>query len=515
MRVFHDIAIVTDDLRAVRHEPVGDLILHEVLRGEFEKVKLSLEPISLEDLSKVWTALTMPFRAAAAYHVSAVQIESRRQRGFPRRVGEPPPAGPRITVVPFRVPSIEQLSVHWLTDPPGTEKPFPFAAVGDTLILRGLNFVSPSTLVRIGRLEIRVTPIDDTRIEVDLPDAMLPGGVPIAPDRQLQPGPQTVEVLTGLTPLRSTVCPSNQAVFMLTPRVNTATPNLAVVPRTLTITGTRLFHEQRTGEAVIGRAVIPKELYTTASPTLITMALADSLVAFPVTARVSGVIAPFPVIASGSVLSMTIGADGPHAVRFPRQPVDVADAGVLLEAAIRSAASAGPAFKGTRVATATDDRLVIIPGRLQEPVSFALDAVSGPLKLDNAQSTTPQLYLSGELEPFPVMTADNPQISLTIGGTTRTITLGSRPLSLAEAAVRLETAIRTFVADFAFANARVVAADAQIALIPGAAGAVTFDKLAGVDESTVVELELFQDTAVRVRVNGAESLQALTVDLTV
>ena len=38
------------------------IILHEVLRGEFEKVKLSLEPISLEDLSKVWTALTMPFR---------------------------------------------------------------------------------------------------------------------------------------------------------------------------------------------------------------------------------------------------------------------------------------------------------------------------------------------------------------------------------------------------------------------------------------------------------------------
>jgi hypothetical protein len=514
MRVFHDVAIVTDDLRSVRHAPVGDQILHETLRGEFERVKLSLEPISLEDLSKVWTALTMPFRVAAAYHVSAVQIESRRQRGFPRRVGEPPPAGPRITVVPFKVPSIEQISVHWQSDPPGTEKPFPFAAVGDTLILRGLNFVSPSTLVRIGRLEIRVTPIDDTRLQVNLPDDTLPGGVGIAPVRRLQPGPQTVEVLTGLTPLRSTVFPSNQAVFMLTPLVTAATPNLGVVPRTLQITGTRLFHEHLTGEAVVGRAVIPKDLYTSASPTQITFALADSLVAFPVTSRVSGVVSPFPAIASGSILSLTIGADGPHAVRLPRPPADIADAAVLLEAAIRVADDGGPAFKGTRVAATTDDRLVIIPGRLQETVDFTLDAVSGALKLDAAQSTTPQLYLSGELEPFPVMTADNPQVNLTIGGTTRAIALGSRPLSLAETVAQLETAIRSFVADPAFAGARVVAADSQIALVPGAAGAVTFDQIAGVDQSTVGELELLQDTAVRVRVNGAESLQLLTVDLT-
>jgi hypothetical protein len=514
MRVFHDIAIVTDDVRAVRHEPVGDQILHEVLRGEFEKVKLSLEPISLEDLSKVWTALTMPFRVAAAYHVSAIQIESRRQRGFPRRVGEPPPAGPRVTVVPFKVPSIEQLSVHWLTNPPGVEKPFPFAAIGDTLILRGLNFVSPSTLVRIGRLEIGVTPVDDTRIELVVPDDMLPGGVPIDPERRLQPGPQTLEVLTGLTPLRSTVFPSNQAVFMLTPRVVTAVPNLAAVPRELTITGTRLFEPRLTGEAVVGRAVIPKELYTAATPTSITFALADSLVAFPVASRVSGPLAPLPVIASGSVLSLTIGTDGAHAVRFPRQPVDVPDAAALLEAAIRAAAGAGPAFKGSRVAATSDARLVIIPGRLQESVNFAADAVSTALKLDAPQSSTPQLYLSGELEPFPVMTADNPRLNLTIGGTTHTIALGSRPVSLAESIVQLETDIRAFVADAAFANARVVAADSQIAVIPGGAGAITFDPVPGVDESSVVELELFQNTAVRVRVNGAESLEVLTVDLT-
>jgi hypothetical protein len=111
------------------------------------------------------------------------------------------------------------------------------------------------------------------------------------------------------------------------------------------------------------------------------------------------------------------------------------------------------------------------------------------------------------------MEADNPRVSLTIGAGTHQIALGTKPASLAETAGRLETAIRAF-ADPAFANARVVVADSQIALVPGAAGAITFDKIPGVDESTVVELELFQDAAVRVRVNGAESLQNVTVDLT-
>ena len=89
--------------------------------------------------------------------------------------------------------------------------------------------------------------------------------------------------------------------------------------------------------------------------------------------------APFPVIASGSVLSLTIGADGPHAVRFPRQPVDVADAAVLLEAAIRLRPASAARRSSVRAARVTTDNenLVIIPGRLQEAVGFAVDAVSG------------------------------------------------------------------------------------------------------------------------------------------
>ena len=42
-----------------------------------EAVKITLDPLSLEDLSKVWTALSKPFRPSAAYEVSVVQIDSK------------------------------------------------------------------------------------------------------------------------------------------------------------------------------------------------------------------------------------------------------------------------------------------------------------------------------------------------------------------------------------------------------------------------------------------------------
>src|SRR5437660_6256463 len=77
MRVFHDHAIITDALVTVQ-APAGQTILHPSLRREFERIKLCLDPISLEDLSKIWTALTRPYRLSAAYSVSVVQIESRR-----------------------------------------------------------------------------------------------------------------------------------------------------------------------------------------------------------------------------------------------------------------------------------------------------------------------------------------------------------------------------------------------------------------------------------------------------
>jgi hypothetical protein len=517
MRVFHDHAVITDDLLTVR-DAVGTPILHDSLAGEFEHIKIALEPISLEDLSKVWTALTQPYRVSAAYQVTVVQIESRRQRQFPRRVKELPLGGPKIFVVPFRYPQIQEIAVRWQDDPTGADKPYPYARVGDTLVLKGTNLGSSQTVVKVGGLAIQAGLTGNKRIEVLVPDNTLPDGTPILPDRQLQPGPQTVEVGLGVPELPGAGFESNQAVFMLTPRI--APPpvaNLAAAPRTLTLNGTRLFHPGLRCETVVGGAVIPASAYTTATPTQIVMSLPDTLASFPAAAMVSGPGIAFPLVAPAPLdMDVTIAGEGPRQVHIPSKPNDIADAAELLQAALRISTMGvtlpGPAFRDARVAATSDGRLVIVPGRLAGPITVASNAVSQALNLTGPAGAAAQVFLSGELFPFPVMRAAKPQVRLDLGGAANPITLPARPTELAEAVAWLETAVRSFAAP-AFANARVAALGQQILLIPGAAAAVTFGPVVGTDLSSVFELELAKATPIRVRVNGAESVAEVSVDL--
>lgn len=520
MRVFHDYAIVNDEVRRIR-DPIGEPVLHDSLRGEFEKVKLSLEPVTLEDLSKVWTALTQPYRVSAAYHVSVVQVESRRQKPFPRRVKEPPAAGPRIFAIPFRYPQIQEIAVRWQDDPL-VEKPYPYARVLDTLVLKGTNLSSSQTRLRVGGLEFAVGLTQDTQIEFLLPDAVLPDGTPVFPDKQLQPGAQTVEVMLGIPELPAAGFPSNQAVFMLTPRVQPPpVANLLVTPRTLTLNGTRLFHPNLRSETVVGGATIPSGAYTTKTATQIAMPLPDTLVAWPVDGLVSAPVV-FPIAIAGAPpldINVTIGLEPTRVAHFARRPTDIAEAATLLQTALRTSTIGagtppGPGFLGARVTFTTDGRLIIVPGQLTGAVTVQDDAISQAFKLSGPSgAAAAQVFLSGELLPFPLMRMPKPQVQLSIGAASHAVTLISKPTELVEAIAWLEQGIRLFV-DPAFATARVAALGNQILLLPGAAGAVLFGPVPGVDTSSVFELDLVKSTAVRVRVNGAESIAETFVDLT-
>src|ERR1700675_1635436 len=58
MRVFHDFPILTQDIVA----------LDTSLIGEFERVKISLRPASLDEMTKVWGAIpSANYRCSAAY----------------------------------------------------------------------------------------------------------------------------------------------------------------------------------------------------------------------------------------------------------------------------------------------------------------------------------------------------------------------------------------------------------------------------------------------------------------
>ena len=522
MRVLHDFAIITPNLRE-DDDPTRPRILDPSLVGEFEQVKVILQPTNLEDFSKIWSALPQAnFRRSVAYEVSVVQIESRRPGRFPRPVGEPPAGGPRVYVIPFRRPHIADIRVRRQGDPPGTARPLPYARAGDTLIIRGRYFASEATGVILGGLEIPLSPQADDRIEVLIPDGTFPSGAAIPEERRLQPGPQAVEVIVGVgaAALPQAGFPSNPAVFMLVPHVTGQTPSLNTVPRTLTVAGERLFLETLTGETLVGNAVIAKAAYLSATPTQIVVPLPDTLPAWPVQCLISGSLAAFPGLIGALDMQVTIGPDGPHTATLATTPLTLPQAARELQTAIRNAPGGGPAFRGVRAAATTaGGQLVIVPGGLGGAVvttvaNTAPSTTADQLRLSaGGGGTLVQAYLSGELAPFPVITAGQPAVDLTIGGITHTIHLPGRPLTLVDAAAMLEVAVRSAGPEAAFANGQVTTLANQLLLVPGAAGDVAFGPVAGVDETTAAELQLHVRYLIRVRVNGAESIDDVSVEI--
>jgi hypothetical protein len=307
MRVFHDFTILTEELsqeKAPGPPPPKPPILDYSLLGTFERIKITLQPLSLEDLSKIWTAMPQTnFRRSVAYQVSVVQIESERLRCVPRpvkrrRIHVSVVKRPEITDV-YRTPSANE--------PQGDKR----LAVGQELTIEGHNFWASRTWVRLGGLDpIGVQPVSDTEIRIHVPDDQYPADPdhpavrPIKEEDRLQPGAQLVEVLIqreadvieggldrGTTSTVQSRQGSNHAFFMLVPSVTNINPTSGGDAGTmLTVTGSRLYREDLKSYVVAGD--VPVEVrkpgagdpWSVPSDTSVQVAL-DALSVVPVSRR--------------------------------------------------------------------------------------------------------------------------------------------------------------------------------------------------------------------------------------
>ncbi|NIM94485.1 MAG: DUF4255 domain-containing protein [Anaerolineales bacterium] len=264
MRVLHDYPIITDSLKFTRTTPsanIGDPILDTHLIGEFEQIKVTLQPMSLEDLSKLWAALPdTNFRRSVAYQVSVIQIESRIGRRYPKPVGELPLEGPRVFVAPFSSPYIHEIRVIRKDDLAKKERQVPYARIGDKLVLIGWNFGGQTTRVTIGSvsLQVSVSDLKDDRIEVTIPD-----------NPNLQPGPQAVRVIKDVIvrapPDPSAGYESNASVFMLVPEITAL--DKVTSPGSLIVQGKRLHNADLECLTLLDSKVIQSKDYTGSSPT--------------------------------------------------------------------------------------------------------------------------------------------------------------------------------------------------------------------------------------------------------
>ena len=285
MRVMHDFAIITRD----------SPYLDPQLQHEFERVKISLQPASLEDFAKIWTALpNASFRCSVAYNVTVIQIESER----PRRLAVPVQTR-RLHLFLTERPEIDSVYRTPLLpgDPIGDSR----AAVGQSLTITGTGFKAAKTWVRLGALDpIGVIPTSDEAIQITVPDAQYPPDFdhplarPIPPADRLQPGAQLVQVLVqrpgegvqggldrGTSFVEAVTQSSSQSVFMLVPGITGITPGAGTSATTLTVNGTRLFNGALKSFVYVNDIAIEVPLAPPPTDTQVQVSLAALATAIP------------------------------------------------------------------------------------------------------------------------------------------------------------------------------------------------------------------------------------------
>jgi len=147
--------------------PPLDTLAASELGDQVEQIRLTPVTMSVEEISKLWSAIQSHYRPTAAYQASVVLIESRR----PTRPALPVADDRRhIYVVPSRFPAIEEV-----VSSAGPRAPI---AVGTTLEIRGRDLKGDFTLVDLDGFEFAPPEATVTPGRISLPlTSPLPTGL--------------------------------------------------------------------------------------------------------------------------------------------------------------------------------------------------------------------------------------------------------------------------------------------------------------------------------------------------
>ncbi|MEO8972506.1 MAG: DUF4255 domain-containing protein [Ktedonobacteraceae bacterium] len=175
------------------------------LADDPELVKFTPLPLSIEELSKLWSILlTTPYALSMIYVATVVLIESDASPAIAR-----PVQTPMLYVMPFRQPIIEQIISQKDIDQPGVTHPI---VVGDTLVLIGRQLQSDDPTIT-SQVQIGVTPVVTTNAGINRLSFVVPD--------TLQAGIQGVQVvqklLLGNPAMQHNGFESNVVPFVLRP----------------------------------------------------------------------------------------------------------------------------------------------------------------------------------------------------------------------------------------------------------------------------------------------------------
>jgi hypothetical protein len=254
MRILHDIPIITPDL--VEEKKVSKpRILDSSLLGQFEQIKITFQPASLEEISKIWTALpNVNFRRSVLYEVSVVQVQSK----LPRSIALPVKMN-RVYALPISTPLIQQI----FRQPPIVDgQPVAAAEEGETLRLIGANFRSAATHVDIDGVTATISSISNNQMDVVVPTGALKIGLHSLQVEQ----DVALEEVQGQPPVTRTAFKSNVAGFMLLPRLGVVSPPTATAGATITANVTPAVQSTQEKVLLLGDHVIPAKPVAFDSP---------------------------------------------------------------------------------------------------------------------------------------------------------------------------------------------------------------------------------------------------------
>lgn len=306
MRVMHEFGNRIDEL-AIQNPvagTVGDPVLDAAINNEFERVKLVLHPAELDDLTKVWSALSeVNFRRSVVYEARVIQIQSTGPRIRPQ-----PVETRRILLNVRRPPEVLDAYVTpAVNDPIGELR----VRIGEEITIISENALADMVYVRLGSLDpIRVAAQGDGRIRIVVPDNQYPADLdnplprPIPAAQQLQPGLLEVQVIAvhpaegveggldrGSTLVQDRSYSSNIALMQLVPQITGVVPANGPAATVLQVQGIRLWHAgARLAEVIIGDASVtirqpaPGDPWAAPAAIQVEVPVADAALTLPVLA---------------------------------------------------------------------------------------------------------------------------------------------------------------------------------------------------------------------------------------
>ncbi|NER79336.1 MAG: DUF4255 domain-containing protein [Leptolyngbya sp. SIO1D8] len=175
MSTLHDHPILTtEEIRLATETDLPDSNLHQ----QVECVRITPQPISLEDLSKLWATFQTQYRISATYQVSVILIESTRPSRTPQPVltrGSLDDSGVEAQsnlTLPY--PDIQLIRLP-------NQQPSLRLSDGEPITLVGQNFGSSELVVRLRHSSFQA-PVEFAIAAADHTATEIPVTIPNAPD---------------------------------------------------------------------------------------------------------------------------------------------------------------------------------------------------------------------------------------------------------------------------------------------------------------------------------------------